>query len=222
MRFFKSQQPILQKKQLSFNSQQLVSLKCLRVKPLEFIHLSGIYTCIDQAMILWGIISGIIFISAQFLPINWTDQAIFWSIITLIAIIFMITLTHSWTILENISWLLYGWVTLMIMGIVVTDCAIVYNWVLVLSHLCDLWLILSAIGYGLTAWGMKSRAFIIATVIHTISICFLPWFSGWQFAITGLIMMSNLLIFAEGQWDMLPQEELRQYQPQTILWKGII
>ncbi|BAQ66391.1 hypothetical protein [Geminocystis sp. NIES-3709] len=216
MSFFKPQQPILQKKQLSFNSQQLISLRCLRVKFLEFIHLSGIYTCIDQAMMIWGVVAGIIFMGAQFLSINWTDQAIFWSIITLIAIIIMINLTHSWTMVEKIAWLLYGWVALMVIGIIITDCSIVYHWGIILSHLCHLWLILSTIGYGLTAWGMRSRAFVIATIVHGISIGFLPWFSSYQFAITGLIMMSNLLIFAEGQWDMLLPRELREYLPQTI------
>ncbi|MGI0481851.1 hypothetical protein ACN4EE_13805 [Geminocystis sp. CENA526] len=215
MSFFKPQQPILQKKQLSFNPQPLTSLGCLKVTPLQYLNLSGIYTCIDQAMICWGIVAGIIFMGGQFLPINWSDQAIFWSIITLIAVIAMIYLTHSWTTQENLSWLLYGWVTLMIIGIIITDCAIFYHWS-ILAHLCHLWLILSAIGYGFTAWGLRSRAFVIATVIHSVSIFFLPLFGGWQFATTGLIMMSNLLIFAEGQWDMLLPRESREYQPKII------
>lgn len=217
MSFFKPQQPILQKKQLSFNPQQLVSLGCVKVTPLQFLNLSGIYTCIDQVMICWGIVAGIIFLSAQFLPINWTDQAIFWSIITLIAVIVMITLTHSWTSMEGIAWLLYGWVALMVIGVIVTDCSIVYHWGIILSHLSQFWLLLSAIGYGLTAWGVRSRAFVIATIIHTVSIFFLPWFGSWQFAITGLIMMSNLLIFAEGQWDMLLPRESREYPRQTMI-----
>lgn len=217
MSFFKPHQPILQKKQLSFNPQQLVSLGCLKVTPLQFLNLSGIYTCIDQVMICWGIVAGIIFLSAQFLPINWTDQAIFWSIITLIAVILMITLTHSWTSMEGLSWLLYGWVALMVIGVIITDCSIVYHWGIMLSHLSHLWLLLSAIGYGLTAWGVRSRAFVLATIIHSVSIFFLPWCGSWQFAFTGLIMMSNLLIFAEGQWDMLLPKESKEYPTPTII-----
>lgn len=217
MSFFKPHQPILQKKQLSFNPQQLVSLGCLKIKPLQFLNLSGIYTCIDQVMICWGMVAGIIFLSAQFLPINWTDQAIFWSIITLIAVILMITLTHTWTSMERLSWLLYGWVALMVIGVIITDCSIVYHWGIMLSHLSHLWLLLSAIGYGLTAWGVRSRAFVIATIIHSVSIFFLSWFGSWQFAMTGLIMMSNLLIFAEGQWDMLLPRESKEYPTPTII-----
>lgn len=217
MSFFKPQQPILQKKQLSFNPQQLVSLGCVKVTPLQFLNLSGIYTCIDQVMICWGIVAGIIFLSAQFLPINWTDQAIFWSIITVIAVIVMITLTHTWTSIEGIAWLLYGWVALMVIGVIVTDCSIVYHWGIILSHLSQFWLLLSAIGYGLTAWGIRSRAFVIATIIHSVSIFFLPWCGSWQFGVTGFIMMSNLLIFAEGQWDMLLPRESKEYPLQRII-----
>lgn len=211
MSFFKPHQPILQKKQLSFNSQQLATMKCLKLKPLQTMSLSGIYTCIDQAMIIWGIVAGIIFGGGQFLAINWLDQAIFWTIITFIAIIVMVCLTYRWTVVEKIAWLLYSWAILMVIGVIITDCSIVYNWGIILSHLCELWLILSAIGYGLTAWGIRSRAFVIASIIHLGGIFLLPYFMGYQFAVTGLIMMTNLLIFAEGQWDILLPRELKEY-----------
>jgi hypothetical protein len=211
MHFFKPQQPILQKKQLSSNPQQLTLMKCLIIKPLEIINLSGIYTCIDQAMAIWGIFAAIIFMTAQFSPISWTNQAIFWSIITLIGIVTMIILTYSWTVVEKLSWLLYTWVALMVIGIVVTDITTAYHWGFMLSHLCELWLILSIIGYLLTGWGMRSRAFFIATIIHCITIFILPYVNGWQFGVTGLVMMSNLLIFSETQWDMLLPRELREY-----------
>lgn len=220
MRFFKPQQPILQKKQLSSNPQQLRLMKCLIIKPLEIINLSGIYTCIDQAMAIWGIFAAIIFMSAQFSPISWTNQAIFWSIITFIGIITMTILTHRWTVLEKLSWLLYLWVALMLLGIVVTDVAIAYQWSFMVSHLCELWLILSSIGYILTGWGMRSRAFFIATIIHGITIFILPYVNGWQFGITGLVMMSNLLIFSEAQWDMLLPRELREYSLEIITHKN--
>lgn len=211
MHFFKPQQPILQKKQLSSNPHQLTLMKCLIIKPLEIINLSGIYTCIDQAMAIWGIVAAIIFMTAQFSPISWINQAIFWSIITFIGIVTMIVLTYSWTVTEKLSWLLYTWVALMTFGVVITDIAIAYHWGFMLSHLCELWLILSIIGYLLTGWGMRSRAFFIATIIHGITIFILPYVNGWQFGVTGLVMMSNLLIFSETQWDMLLPRELREY-----------
>ncbi|WP_308254758.1 hypothetical protein [Geminocystis sp. GBBB08] len=219
MSFFKPQQPILQKKQLSSNPQQLALMKCLIIKPLETINLSGIYTCIDQAMVIWGFVAAIIFLTAQFFPIDWTNQAIFWSIITLIGILTMTTLTHTWTVLERISWLLYTWVFLMIIGILITDYAVIYHWGFMLSHLCELWLILSSIGYLLTGWGLRSRAFFIATIIHGITIFILPYANSWQFGITGLVMMTNLLIFSEAQWDMLLPRELRQYSRQPLTYK---
>lgn len=211
MSFFKPQQPILQKKQLSSNPQQLVLMKCLIIKPLEIINLSGIYTCIDQAMAIWGILAAIIFTTAQFSNLSWTNQGIFWSIITFIGIITMVTLTYRWTVLEKLSWLLYSWVILMTVGVIITDIAIAYHWGFMLSHLCELWLILSIIGYLLTGWGMRSRAFFIATIIHAITIFILPYVNGWQFGVTALVMMSNLLIFSEAQWDMLLPRELREY-----------
>lgn len=99
----------------------------------------------------------------------------------------------------------------MILGVVITDYAIACSWGLMLIHLCDLWLILSAIGYLISGWMVRSRAFFLAAIIHGVTTLILPWFSGWQFAITGIVMMSNLLIFSEKQWDMLLPRELEQY-----------
>lgn len=220
MSFFKPYQPILQKKQLSSNSQQLALMKCLIIKPLKIINLSGIYTCIDQAMIIWGILAGIIFITAQFSTISWASQGIFWSIITFVGIITMIALTHKWTALEKLSWLLYTWVILMSVGIILTDIAIAYHWGFMLSHLCELWLILSIVGYLFTGWGMRSRAFFIATIIHTITIFVLPYVYEWQFAVTALVMMSNLFIFSEAQWDMLLPQELKEYSSDHNVYRS--
>lgn len=211
MPFFKSTQPILQRKKLSSDTRQLLSMKCLRIKSAEKFWLSGIYTCIDQAMLVWGVVAAIIFFSAQFLPISWVDQAFFWSIVTIIAIVVMTVLTYSWTVWEKVSGLLYCWIFLMILGIVVTDGAIALSWGSILSHLCELWLGLSAIGYLVTGWMMRSRAFFLATIIHGGMIFLIPLFSGWQFAVTGLVMMSNLLLFSEVQWDMLLPRELKEY-----------
>ena len=211
MPFFKSTQPVLQRKQLSSDTQQLLSMKCLRIKSAETFFLSGIYTCIDQAMLVWGVVAAIIFFGAQFLPISWVDQAFFWSIMTIIAIVVMTVLTYSWAVWEKVSGLLYSWIFLMILGVILTDGAIAFSWVNILTHLCELWLGLSAIGYLLSGLMVRSRAFFLATIIHGGMIFLLPLFSGWQFAVTGLVMMSNLLLFSEVQWDMLLPREIKEY-----------
>lgn len=209
--FCQPPQPILKKKQLSLNESQLNSLKCIEfdVQLHLNIPLCGIYTCIDQAMAIWGIISAIIFTTAQFTAISWTDQAIIWSIVTLIGIWIMVVLNYSWTFREGISWLLYLWAGLMLVGIIITDLVIAYSWGVMLENLCDLWLILNVIGYGLTGLGMRSRAFLLSAIVHGLTIVILPLFIEWQFLVTGIVMASNLLIFAERQWDMLPPSKLR-------------
>ena len=216
MYFFKPQQPILQKKKLSLESNDLALMNPLTVKFVEKLNLCGLYTCIDQAMLIWGLLSGVIFISAQFLPISWMDQAIFWSIMTLAAVISMLLLTYSWTIVEQVTQVVFLWAWLMILGVIITDYAIVTSWGFVLLHLCDLWLMLSGIGYAITGWILHSRAFLLAAIVHSGTTLILPWLSSWQFLVTGLVMMSNLLIFSERQWDMLLPREWKNYSyPRT-------
>lgn len=216
MTFFKPRQPILQRKQSSSDTQQFLSMKCLRIKSAEKFFLSGIYTCVDQAMLVWGVVAAIIFFSAQFLSVSWVDQAFFWSVFTIFAIIVMTSLTYSWAVWEKVSGLLYGWIFLMIFGLIITDSAIAFSWGYILGHLCELWLILSALGYFLTGWMMRSRAFFLAGIIHGSMVLVLPLFAGWQFATTGLVMMSNLFLFSEGQWDMLLPRELKEYSVEEV------
>jgi hypothetical protein len=211
MYFFKPQQPILQKKKLSLESESLALMNCLTVKYLENFNLCGVYTCVDQAMIIWGLISGLIFFGAQFLPISWIDQAVFWSIMTVLGVITMSLLTYSWSVSEKIAQLVYIWGFLMIGGVMLTDYALISSWAFMLVHLAELWLLLSATGYVITGWVLRSRAFLLGAIIHTIVIFVLPYCGRWQFLVTGLVMMSNLLIFSEGQWDMLLPRELKNY-----------
>lgn len=210
MSFFKQQQPILQKKQLDCNEETYKHMRCVRVGVAEKLHLSGIYTCVDQAMLVWGLITGIVFLGGQFLTISWQIQAVFWSIFTLIGIILMIILTYSWTVWERITGLLYAWAILMLLGMALTDSAIFLGWGYILSHLCHLWLILSAIGYSITGWMIHSRAFFLSALIHAMMVLLLPLFGGWQFAATGIVMTGNLWLFSEAQWDMLLPRELKQ------------
>jgi hypothetical protein len=157
--------------------------------------------------VIWGVIAAAIFTTAQFLPMSWLNQAIIWTIITGLGTGAMVILTYSWVKLERLAWLLYLWVGLMLTGVVVTDLAIFCGWGMILMNLCNLWLILSALGYLGTGLGMRSRAFLVAATIHGLATFILPMVGGWQFLVTGLVMMSNLLLFAEVRWDrLLPRE----------------
>lgn len=211
MTFFKPKQKILQRKQLSSNAQQFLSMQCIRVRFLEKLSLSGIYTCVDQAMVVWGVLAAIIFFGGQFLPIDWVTQGIFWSIFTFFGVGIMTYLTYSWTLWEKISPLLHTWIFLMIFGTILTDCSLIYGWGWFIGYLCHFWLLISAIGYFISGWIVRSRAFFLASIIHGLAIICLPLVMGWQFAFTGLIMMGNLFIFSEGQWDMLLPRELKEY-----------
>ncbi|HBB35261.1 MAG TPA: hypothetical protein DDZ80_01540 [Cyanobacteria bacterium UBA8803] len=202
MSFFNPTTPILRCKQEALDFQDRQGLLRLHWQIGRNTIVSGFYTRIDQVFILWGLICATIFITAQFLPINWAIQATLWSGLTLIGTVGMIVLTHFWVKVERLIWVLYCWVILMLAGVVVTDLSIFLGWGEVLISLCPLWLGLSAIGYACTGVGMRSRAFILASLVHLLGIAILPYVAGWQFLATGLIMAASLLVFAELQWDM--------------------
>jgi hypothetical protein len=207
MNFFRSSEPIFRRKQQALDFQDRQGLLHFRLNIKNKTLFSTIYTRIDQVFVLWGLISAIIFITAQFAPIDWITQAIFWSVLTVIGTVAMTILTYFWVVVERLRWVLYSWVILMLAGVLVTDLGIFCGWGQVLMHLCHLWLSLSAIGYFCTGWGLRSRAFIVSGMFHLFGIVILPYCIGWQFLATGLIMAANLLIFAETQWDMRPPIE---------------
>jgi hypothetical protein len=163
---------------------------------------SGFYTRIDQVFLLWGLITPTIFITAQFLPISWSIQALFWSSLTVLGTVGMGILTHFWVRVERLVWVLYSWIALMLFGSIVTDLSIFLGWGYVLIHLCPLWLGLSGIGYLATGIGMRSRTFIFTGIFHLLSIFLLPFVPAWQFLATGVVMGCSLLLLAELQWDM--------------------
>ena len=77
---------------------------------------------------------------------------------------------------------------------------------------------------------MRSRAFLVSGIFHILGIAVLPYFIGWQFLATGLIMTLNLLVFAETQWDMRPpiknyklltEEQTKFNQQQYLLRQGL-
>ncbi|MEB3210452.1 MAG: hypothetical protein VKL39_03830 [Leptolyngbyaceae bacterium] len=81
------------------------------------------------------------------------------------------------------------------------------GWGWVILHLCQLWLGLSALGYVLTGWGVRSRTFLIAGGCHLIGIALLPLFSLWPFLFSGIIIAGTLLFLSEVQWDMRPPSD---------------
>ncbi|MBF2021927.1 MAG: hypothetical protein IGR93_18005 [Hydrococcus sp. C42_A2020_068] len=207
MTFFNPTEPILRPKQYALDYQDRQGLLHVQLKIKNKTLVSSIYTRIDQVFGLWGLISAAIFITAQFTPISWVTQAIVWSVLTVGGTLVTIGLTHFWVAVERLHWVLYVWVILMLVGVAITDLGIFLGWGQVLMHLSHLWLGLCAIGYFCTGIGMRSRAFIISGIIHSLGIVSLSYVVGWQFLVTGLIMAANLFVLAETQWDMrLPIE----------------
>ena len=207
MTFFNLSEPIFRPKQHALDFQDRQGLLQLKIAIKDNTLFSAIYTRIDQVFVIWGLVAAIIFFTAQFAPIDWITQAVFWSVLTVLATASMAVLTYFWVRVESLRWILYSWILLMLGGVVITDLGIFLGLGKVLMHLCDLWLILCAVGYGVTGIGLRSRAFFASAGFHLLGIAILPYCVGWQFLVTGLIMAINLLLFAETQWDMRPPIE---------------
>ncbi|MEL6494816.1 MAG: hypothetical protein AAFQ41_06790 [Cyanobacteria bacterium J06623_7] len=202
MSLFNTAEPIIRRKQHALDFQDRQGLLNLKLQISNKTLFNNIYTRIDQVFVVWGIITAVIFFTAQFAPIDWRTQAFFWSLLTIAGTIAMGTLTYFWVKVERLRWVLYAWVVLMLGGIAITDYGIYGGSADILMHLCHLWLGLSAVGYFCTGIGLRSRAFIMAGLFHILGIAILPLCLGWQFLATGLVMTANLLMFAETQWDM--------------------
>jgi hypothetical protein len=204
MPLFNLAEPIIRRKQHALDFQDRQGLLRLRLHINNKTWFHSIYTRIDQVFVFWGLITAVIFFTAQFAPINWMIQAAFWTGLTVIGTVGMTTLTHFWVQVERLRWVLYAWIVLMLSGVAITDLSIYYGSGMVLMHLCHLWLGLSAVGYFCTGIGLRSRAFMMAGLFHLLGITILPFCMGWQFLTTGIVMTANLLMFAETQWDMRP------------------
>ncbi len=197
-----SPEPILRRKQHALDVQDLEGLLHIHLQFKDFKLFSSFYTRIDQVFILWGLISAIVFLTAQFLTLNWTDQAIAWSILTAIGAWGTCHLAWYWVSVERLRWVVYVWVALMLGGVLLTNWGLFGGGWVLLPHLCRLWLGLSAIGYGITAWGLRSRALLTSGLVHLGAIALLPYLQAWQFLFTGLITAGSLFLLAEVQWDM--------------------
>ncbi|NDJ16050.1 hypothetical protein [Myxacorys almedinensis] len=199
--FFSDDLPLLRRKQSAFEIEDLPGLWRIHWQLGDTILISTFYTRIDQACFLWGIISAIIFFTAQFAPINWSLQALLWSVLTVAGTVGMVERSHYWQMIEPISQVVGAWVLLMVSGLVITDLSIFFGWGYLLTHLCALWLVLNSLGYFYSSWKLRSRAFLLMGLLHLAGIAVLPYVGAWQFVVTGTLIGFSALLLAELQWD---------------------
>ena len=157
MTFFNPNAPLLSQKQNVLELPDMPGLWRCHWQVGNLTLVSTFYTPLDQVCLIWGVISLVIFATAQFFPFSWMTQAIWWSALSLIATGIMVVLTPSWLRAEGLGWVLDTWVALMLTGLVITDLGIFLGWGEVLMHLCPLWMGLVALGYLSTGLGMRSR-----------------------------------------------------------------
>jgi len=201
MTFFNTDIPIFVRKRSAFDSPEMPGLWRIHWQIQDYVLYSSFYTRHDQACLLWGAIAALIFMSAQFLPISWTTQALIAASLTLVGIIGMTALTWQFVRFERLSWVLISWASLMLTGAITTYQGVFGGWNWALIHICPLWLGFSGIGYLLTGVGMRSRLFVLLGLIHLITITLLPLIPAWKPLTTGLVISLSAFLIAEFQWD---------------------
>ena len=208
MTFFNSSEPLLRRKQTHLDIQDLEGLIRWNFTIRQRTVLSWLYTRIDQVFLLWGWITAVIFMTPHFFPaLSWSHQAAGWSALTAVGIVLMLSLAWFWVKVERLRWLIYLWSGLMAAGLALTDYGIWAGSGLVLAHLCQLWLGICAVGYGVMGVGMRSRTFLLMAFGHLATVSVIPMVMGSQFFVTGLVMSGSLFFLAEVQWDMRPPSD---------------
>ncbi len=202
MTFFNYSVPPLRRKQLNLDVQDLEGLWYVEFRLGKNRFYSRFYTRLDQACLLWGLLLIPMFGTAQFFSVSWMLQAGLWSVLSLLGTVAMVSKTYYWVKIERVTWVLYGWIILMLLGLLLTDFGIFLGWGKLLANLCPLWLGMSGIGYFLTGLAVRSRALLTASFFHLLGILILPYTGGWSFLFTGAVMIFSLLVLAEWQWDM--------------------
>jgi hypothetical protein len=183
------------------NPEELPGILRLRwVRPGR-VFLDTYYTRLDQALALWGTITAVIFLTAQFSHLAWTVQAKAWSTLTLVAIPMTFLLTWHWATVRQFRWVIYLWSFLMLLGLCLTDYGIFRGSGIILMNLCSGWLGLCALVYWLTGVGMKARALTLIGFVHLGAIPLLSLISAWQFLLTGTVMAGSLWVLATWQWE---------------------
>ncbi|MGB3788123.1 MAG: hypothetical protein WA949_08935 [Phormidesmis sp.] len=164
--------------------------------------LSFHFSSIDQAFLVWGGLTLIIFLTGQFSSMSWMTQATLDAALTGTGIAWASGLT--WTLIDDkrLNWVIFLWAGLMTLGMSVTAYGI-YGCVSgIMVSLCPLWMGLCALGYGAMAAGMRSHAFTAACLVHTLAIPVLYHQPSWQYLTTGLVISLTLLFFSIVPWDM--------------------
>lgn len=228
MPFFNPVEPLVRCKQTDLDVQDLRGLLRFQIRAGRWTLFSALYTRVDQAILLWGILTTVIFVTAQFWPMSWQIQAAIWTVLTLSGMVSTVALTHFWAKVERLSWVIWLWLGLMLVGLIATDIGIFWGWPVVLINLCEIWLGLSGAGYLLTGIALQSRMFLLASGIHFIGIKLVDLWPGWSFLMTGLILGGTLWFLSELQWDMrfpvkpalLTLEEQEFNQAQQNIRKG--
>jgi hypothetical protein len=201
MSFFDYSVPPLRRKQEILDINDLEGLIKVDWQVGGFKFYSSFYTRVDQAFILWGLLLVPMFITAQFIPVNWAVQAQLWSILSAFGTIMTVVLTNTWVKRRQVSWILYCWVVLMVLGTGLTDLGVFLGWVDVLLNLCPIWLGLSTVGYLCTGFAVRSRTLLVAGMLHFLLVFLLPYFGSWHYLVTGMLMTLCLLLLAEFEWD---------------------
>lgn len=201
MSFFNFDVPVAAKKQSAFSICDLPGLWRVHWEINQKVILSTFYTRHDQACLLWAAVSALIFLAAQFVRLNWFTQAAIASGLTVFCVVAMVILTLQFSVRERLTWVLYGWSLLMLVGTAITDLSLSLGWGTVLGHLCALWLGISGMGYLITGWGLRSRAFMLIAAIHFVAIQLLSAVGQWQPLATGIVISGCALLIAEIQWD---------------------
>jgi hypothetical protein len=202
MTFFNYSFPPLRPKQLNMDVQELEGLWHVQFPLGKDRFYSKFYTCLARSCLLWILLLIPMFGTEQFFPVSWMLQAALWSVFSLGGTAAMVSITYPWVKIERLTWVLYGWVILMFLGLLLTDLGIFFCWQKLLANLCPLWLGISGIGYLGTGFAVRSRALLPASLFHLSAILILPYTGGWSFLFTGAIMGFSLLVLAELQWDM--------------------
>jgi hypothetical protein len=163
--------------------------------------LSSFYTRHDQVCLGWGVVAASIFAIAQFVSLSWFTQAMIASTLTGAGCLGMTWLARRYTKVEQLAWILYVWLMLMVVGTIVTDLSIWHGWSRVIIGLCPMWLGICGTGYLITGVGMRSRLILLCGGIHFLAIALILLTPSWQTLFTGVVISGSVMALAELQWD---------------------
>lgn len=199
--FFDSSIPLLRRKQSAFALQAHPGLWQIHWQFGQTTVLSTFYTRIDQACLLWGLITIGIFAIGQFTAIDWRIQALGGTVLTVAGAIATVKLANYCLPVKPLARVIGAWAMLMLAGMLLTDLGIFLMWGWVLQRLCLLWLTVSALGYLYSGLELRSRSFFLVCLLHLVGIFALPYVEAWQFLFTGCVIGFSAIGLAELQWD---------------------